>query len=113
MKVCPSQVTPGIDFTLFFAFKGHNNEIRVNDKAPKKRLRSDDGEDYLSTFNSEAVSDNVQMLMLKAESLVHLQKPLEALQSLNRYCEFFFKRMRRNYISSCFDAAYLEKTVKF
>lgn len=64
--------------------QGHNDEIRANDKAPKKRLRSDDGEDYLSTFNSEAVSDNVQMLMLKAESLVHLQKPLEALQSLNR-----------------------------
>lgn len=64
--------------------QGHNNESSINDKAPRKRVRSDDGEDFLSTFNNETVSEDIQVLMLKAESLVHLQKPLEALQSLNR-----------------------------
>ena len=29
--------------------------------------------------------DDVEMLMLKAEALVHLHQPLEAVQSLNRY----------------------------
>lgn len=46
-------------FYFVFVFKGYNDEIRVNDKVFKKRLWLDDGEDYLSIFNSEMVFDNI------------------------------------------------------
>ena len=38
----------------------------------------------MNSADEAVVPDDVEMLMLKAEALVHLHQPLEALQSLNR-----------------------------
>ena len=39
----------------------------------------------MNSVDEEIVPDDVEMLLLKAEALVHLHQPLEAVQSLNRY----------------------------
>jgi len=68
---------------IFFADDG--DETSTMDKAPRKRLRSDDEAEITNSADEEIVPDDVEMLMLKAKALVHLHQPLEAVQSLNRY----------------------------
>lgn len=65
--------------------EGNRDETRTNDITPRKRLRSDDGEEITDGTDEETVPDEIDMLMLKAEALIHLHQPLEALESLNRY----------------------------
>ena len=57
----------------------------MNSRSSKKRRRSVE-EDDLTNVTDEKREKTVifEMLMLKSEALIHLQKPLEALQSLNR-----------------------------
>ena len=61
---------------------GSKDEESVNSRAPKKRLRSNE-EGLTHITDEETVAR--EMLMLKAEALIHLHQPLEALQLLNRY----------------------------
>ena len=39
----------------------------------------------MNSADEEVVPDDVEMMMFKAEALVYLHQPLEAVQSLNRY----------------------------
>ena len=57
----------------------------MNSRSSKKRRRSVE-EDDLTNVTDEKREKTVicEMLMLKSEAFIHLQKPLEALQSLNR-----------------------------
>lgn len=70
---------------LGFFFAGNRDETSAIDKTPRKRLRSDDEAEITNSADVEIVPDDVEMLMLKAEALVNLHRPLEAVQSLNRY----------------------------
>ncbi|KAJ7385677.1 hypothetical protein OS493_013705 [Desmophyllum pertusum] len=82
VTVCDKVLT-NVD-SVNLAEKGNDDETSANDKAPKKRLRSDDEKEMTNSADEETVSDHIQLLMLKAEALVHIHQPLEALQSLNR-----------------------------
>lgn len=70
--------------TSFF-FSDDGDETSAIDKASRKRPRSDDEAEIINSEDEDIVPDDVEMLMLKAEALVHLHQPLEAVQSLNRY----------------------------
>jgi len=61
--------------------KGNSDEQNTNSRAPKKRLRSSGDENIYSTDEETAT---YEVLMLKAEALVYLHQPLEALNSLKR-----------------------------
>ena len=69
----------------FFFVKVDGGKQCVNSRSSKKRRRSVE-EDDLTDATDEKREKTVicEMLMLKSEALIHLQKPLEALQSLNR-----------------------------
>lgn len=72
------------DFQLLSViFTGGEDETSAIDKAPRKRPRSDDKREIM--YSAEVVPDDVEMTMFKAEALVYLHQPLEAVQSLNRY----------------------------
>ena len=61
--------------------KGHRDEHNENSTAPRKRLRSNKDDSATSTDEESMFCG---MLMLKAEALIHLHQPLEALKALNR-----------------------------
>ena len=61
----------------------NREETRTGDSTTRKRLRSDDEKEVTNSTDEE--TDQINMLMLKAEALVQLHQPLEALQSINRY----------------------------
>ena len=79
------QLKPKIWLYFPFFFVGDGDETSAVDKAPRKRPRSDDEAEIMNSKDEEVVPDDVEMLMLKAEALVHLHQPLEAVQSLNKY----------------------------
>jgi len=66
------------------AQKDDEDETSAIDKAPRKRPRSDDEAELMYSANEEVVPDDVEMMIFKAEALVYLHQPLEAVQSLNR-----------------------------
>ncbi|KAL9968860.1 hypothetical protein ACROYT_G021001 [Oculina patagonica] len=82
VTVCDKVLTTFDSVNL--AEKGNRDETRTNDGTSRKRLRSDDGEEITDSTDDETVPDEIDMLMLKAEALIQLHQPLEALQSLNR-----------------------------
>ena len=61
--------------------KGHSDEQNENCTVPRKRLRSNEDDSATSTDEESMFCG---MLMLKAEALIHLHQPLEALKALNR-----------------------------
>lgn len=73
----------------------------VNSRSSKKRRRSVE-EDDLTNVTDEKREKTVifEMLMLKSEALIHLQKPLEALQSLNRVLKTLEDVQSSSYSSS-------------
>lgn len=86
--------------------KGNNEEQRDNSRAPRKRLRSNEF-DSMSSTDEETFS--CHMLMLKAEALIHLHQPLEALQSLNRILKVLEGIQSPRYCSSHHDKETSEK----
>ena len=57
----------------------------MNSRSSKKRRRSVEEDDLTNVTDKKREKTVIcEMLMLKSEALIHLQKPLEALQSLNR-----------------------------
>ena len=63
------------------SLKGYGDEQNENSTAPRKRLRSNEDDSATSTDEESMFCG---MLMLKAEALIHLHQPLEALKALNR-----------------------------
>ena len=70
---------------LSVIFQDDEDETSAIDKAPRKRPRSEDEAEIMYRADEEVVPDDVEMMIFKAEALVYLHQPLEAVQALNRY----------------------------
>lgn len=73
------------DATVGFFVKVDRGKQCANSRSSKKRPRSVEEDDLTNVTDEKREKTFIcEMLMLKSEALSRLQKPLEALQSLNR-----------------------------